>query len=69
MEFVLSFVGIKDKDAIPLTTVDQSDVGQASTQPPDGISIVDSGNDKSTWSEVVSIGAASISKVGGHKLS
>jgi hypothetical protein len=54
LEFVLSFVGIKDKDAIPLSTVDQSDVGQASTQPPDGISIVDPGNDKSTWSEVVS---------------
>jgi hypothetical protein len=56
LEFVLSFVGIKDKDAIPLSTVDQSDAGQASTQPPDGISIVDPGNDndKSTWSEVVS---------------
>ena len=55
LEFVLSFVGIKDKDAIPLSTVvDQSDVGQASTQPSDGINTADPGNDKSTWSEVVS---------------
>jgi hypothetical protein len=33
LEFVLSFVGIKDKDAIPLSTADQSDAGQASMQP------------------------------------
>ena len=49
-------MGIKDKDAIPLSTVDQSDVEQASTQPSDGINTVDPGNDKSTWSEVVSRG-------------
>jgi hypothetical protein len=47
-------VGIKDKDSIPLSTVDQTDVGQASMQFSDGINTADTGNDELAWSDVVS---------------